>query len=285
MEPIDGLHVAVDGDGPPVVLCGGLGGNWFDWDEVTALLAGSHRVIRIDRPGYGLSEDEPGHPTVRGEAARIRIVLEQLDVGDPVVIVGHSLGGFYAEAFARLYPDLTAGLIWLDASLARSGSRRPPAPRAHRARRIARLIAGTGVARLLGPAVHRAILGPRYPNGMPARTRANAERVFRRAEYLEALLVELAAFDSMADEIIDIRSRSTLRGPRVVVAVQTSPRTWSSARWVAKQSRFAAAMQATFIVLGPAAHHVMIDRAPAVADLIRRLPRTTRGEWHANRHP
>jgi pimeloyl-ACP methyl ester carboxylesterase len=276
MELIHGIHVVVDGTGPPVVLCGGLGGNWFDWDEVADLLvADGHRVIRIDRPGYGLSEPEPGHPTVRGEAARIRMVLYELDVDLPAVLVGHSLGGFYAEAFARLYPAQTTGLIWLDASLAQPEPKgRSRLARIARARRMARLLTALGLPRWLGPVAYRSTLGTRYPGGLPDSTRVVSDRVFRRDEYFEALMVELAACDSLESEIVDIRAHFPLFGPRVVVAVQGLHRTWSSARWVEKQRSFAVAMRAAFVLLGPAAHHVMIDRGPEVAAIIRRLTRS-----------
>lgn len=87
-----GVHVVVDGDGPPVVLYGGLGGNWFDWDEVVRLLSGICLVVRIDRPGYGLSPPSGDRPSARGEADRIAGVLDALRVTTPAVLVGHSLG-------------------------------------------------------------------------------------------------------------------------------------------------------------------------------------------------
>lgn len=68
-EMVAGVHVVVDGEGPPVVLYGGLGGNWFDWDEVVELLSETCLVVRVDRPGYGLS---PRPPSARPPVARRR---------------------------------------------------------------------------------------------------------------------------------------------------------------------------------------------------------------------
>ena len=62
---VAGVHVVVDGEGPPVVLYGGLGGNWFDWDEVVELLSGTCLVVRIDRPGYGFSPPSAEPPSAR----------------------------------------------------------------------------------------------------------------------------------------------------------------------------------------------------------------------------
>lgn len=55
-------------------------------------------------------------PTVRGEAQRIRDVLDTLGLTGPAVVVGHSIAGFYAEGFARLFPDRAAGMLLLDSS-------------------------------------------------------------------------------------------------------------------------------------------------------------------------
>ncbi|WP_328599685.1 alpha/beta hydrolase, partial [Rhodococcus sp. (in: high G+C Gram-positive bacteria)] len=110
------LHVLAEGDGPVVVLCGGLAGNWFDWDDCARHLQSDHTVVRFDRPGFGLSEPTSEVPTVRGEAQRIRDVLDILGLSGPAVVVGHSIAGFYVEGFARLFPDRAAGMLLLDSS-------------------------------------------------------------------------------------------------------------------------------------------------------------------------
>ncbi|MFE1716031.1 alpha/beta fold hydrolase, partial [Streptomyces sp. NPDC058728] len=117
---VDGvpLHVVVEGRGPVCVLSAGLAMAWFDWDPVAALLASAGRtVVRFDRPGHGLSGPARTAPTTAGEAHRIAALLNALDLPGPVTVVGHSLAGFHAEAFARLYPTRTAALVLLDSSV------------------------------------------------------------------------------------------------------------------------------------------------------------------------
>ncbi|WP_234106468.1 alpha/beta fold hydrolase, partial [Streptomyces venezuelae] len=110
-------HVLVDGSGPVCVLSAGLGLSWFDWDPVVPLLARHRTVVRFDRPGHGLSQPAAGPPTAAGEAHRIAAVLDALEVPGPATVVGHSIAGFHAEAFARLHPDRTAALLLVDPSV------------------------------------------------------------------------------------------------------------------------------------------------------------------------
>lgn len=120
-------HVVVEGAGPVVVLSAGLGMSWFDWDPVAALLAPRHTLVRFDRPGHGLSGLAAAAPTAAGEAHRIAGILDALGFAEPVTVVGHSIAGFHAEAFARLYPARTAGLVLVDSSI-EERARPPVAP-------------------------------------------------------------------------------------------------------------------------------------------------------------
>ena len=105
-------------DGPPntpaVVLQSGLGDGRSTWGGIWPQLVSKHRVFAIDRPGYG---DSP--PSARSRdpcqvATELREALREAQVPPPFLLVGHSLGGLYQYAFARLYPQDTAGLLLLD---------------------------------------------------------------------------------------------------------------------------------------------------------------------------
>jgi pimeloyl-ACP methyl ester carboxylesterase len=178
---VDGVphHVRVDGSGPVCVLSPGLGMCWFDWDLVVPLLAPHRTVVRFDRPGLGLSGPTRAWPTLDGEARRIAHVLDALGVDGPVTVAGHSLAGFHAEAFARLFPARTAGLVLLDSSV----EEKPLPRRARTARNAATRACGTilsaaGVPRALGPLLRRtAVRAGRTPSAPtpPAPTRRPPE--------------------------------------------------------------------------------------------------------------
>lgn len=269
---IAGLHVVTDGTGPVVVLCGGLGGNWFDWDGVAALLDSDHTVVRFDRPGHGLSPPSAAALSVRGEVQRIAAVLDAVAAPGPVVIVGHSLGGMYAEAFTRQYPNRTRGLVLLDATVTTHPRRLIPTTwRVWAARGAARVVSATGTQRLLGPPVRRVLNHAIPPDGITPRTRAWVSRIYRERAFLEAALVENASYPTLATELADMRAHLPLRAAVVVAAAHTGRRTpWGSA-WLRRQRAFADVLGARFTVVRPAHHHAMIDQPCQVAALVRIL--------------
>ena len=83
------------GEGPPVVLLHGPGGNATHWARVLGPLAATHRVIAPDLPGQGVSEPvEPDRVLDwLGE------LIERTCAGPPV-LVGNAVGGAIAARFA-----------------------------------------------------------------------------------------------------------------------------------------------------------------------------------------
>jgi len=99
---------------PAVVLQSGLGDGRTTWDRLWPQLTARHRVFALDRPGYG---DSPSSTAPRDPcqvARELHAALQETKVPPPYLLVGHSLGGLYQFAFARLYPDETAGMLLLD---------------------------------------------------------------------------------------------------------------------------------------------------------------------------
>jgi pimeloyl-ACP methyl ester carboxylesterase len=101
----------------PVVLIHGASGNLGDLKLALGdRLAQTRRVVLVDRPGHGWS-DRPGGRTDASPARQAALIAQALDgIGlDRFVLVGHSLGGTVAAAFARAYPERVAGLVLLAA--------------------------------------------------------------------------------------------------------------------------------------------------------------------------
>ena len=95
------------GDGPPVLLLHGAGGNLLQWAGFAPLLTPTHRVVTMDLRGHGRSEDVPW--AWDGALDDVEAVVEHLALGSPAV-VGHSLGGMLAGAWARRHPDCPAAV-------------------------------------------------------------------------------------------------------------------------------------------------------------------------------
>jgi pimeloyl-ACP methyl ester carboxylesterase len=98
--------------GAPIVLLHGAGANLEDMDiALGERLAARHRVILLDRPGFGFSARKAGEGSSPAyQAAVLRLVLDGLGV-DRVILVGHSWGGTLALTFALDYPQRVAGLV------------------------------------------------------------------------------------------------------------------------------------------------------------------------------
>ncbi|GHC66382.1 alpha/beta hydrolase [Streptomyces flavofungini] len=261
---IDGVphHVDVVGDGPVCLLSAGLGLAWREWDPVVALLARTRTVVRFDRPGLGLSGPPRGAPTLAGEAERIGLVLDAVGFGGAAVtVVGHSLAGFHVEAFARLRPGRTAGVVLVDSSVAESA--RGVSGRGVRvaaARVGGALLAAVGVPRAVGPPA-------RWLAGRPAprelRSLYGASRVWR------AGLMEYATYTEVAYELAVLRRRTPLptAAPVTVLAASAS-RTPGSDPWLARQRTLATKLGAAYCALAPAGHLLMRARPREVAEAI-----------------
>jgi CubicO group peptidase (beta-lactamase class C family)/pimeloyl-ACP methyl ester carboxylesterase len=100
---------------PVVVLLTGFGGTIDYWQTVPGALASKSQVIAVNRPGYGRSAVATGdYATTTIED--IQAVVKAIAGNRPVILVGHSLGGLYANLFARLHPDEVAGVVFVDAT-------------------------------------------------------------------------------------------------------------------------------------------------------------------------
>ncbi|MGA4842381.1 alpha/beta fold hydrolase [Streptomyces sp. G45] len=255
---LDGVphHVEVTGDGPVCVLSAGLGLAWFEWDPVVPHLARHRTVVRFDRPGLGLSGPARVPPTLFGEADRIARLLDAVGLGGrPVTVVGHSLAGFHAEAFARLHPGRTAGLVLVDSSVEERPRALPGrAARVRCAGAAAALLGAAGVPRALGPLLRG--------GGVPRRLR----RVYGSSRVWRAALAEYVTYGDAARELALLRERAPL--PAVPVTVLAASRT-GAGRWVGRQRALAGALGADFRVLAPAGHLVMAERPREVAEAVR----------------
>jgi pimeloyl-ACP methyl ester carboxylesterase len=99
------------GAGPPLLLLHGGMGEAFQWAPVLPQLARHHRMIAVDRPGHGLA-DPFDHRGVDLLAVARRFVGDVLDVEgiDRAAIVGSSMGGLWAVAFALAHPERVSRL-------------------------------------------------------------------------------------------------------------------------------------------------------------------------------
>ncbi len=115
------LHVETIGHGAPLVMLHGWGMHGGIWHETAAALAGSFTVHVVDLPGHGLSRVSE---TANGAAAdspfpfappffSLDAVVSELaeQFGEPVQVLGWSLGGIIAQHWALRAPQQVQRLV------------------------------------------------------------------------------------------------------------------------------------------------------------------------------
>jgi pimeloyl-ACP methyl ester carboxylesterase len=118
------ISVRVDGSGDDtVVLIHGFPFAREIWNEQSEVLAAAHRVVALDLRGMGESSVCDGPYLMETLAGDVAGVLDALGV-ERASIVGHSLGGYVALAFARMYVERVARLALVCSRLGADDSAR-----------------------------------------------------------------------------------------------------------------------------------------------------------------
>jgi 2-succinyl-6-hydroxy-2,4-cyclohexadiene-1-carboxylate synthase len=106
------LHIALGGEGPPLVLLHGFTGSVNTWAPLRAWLERSHRVVAIDLPGHGLSSAPvtPERYGLERFADDLVRVLDALAI-ERTALLGYSMGGRAALRFARRHPGRLTALV------------------------------------------------------------------------------------------------------------------------------------------------------------------------------
>jgi pimeloyl-ACP methyl ester carboxylesterase len=105
------------GDGDPVVLVHGLGGQWQNWLENIPRLAETRRVVAIDLPGFGCTPEpeDDEEITITRYGHWVNEVANRLGL-ETVDLVGNSMGGYIAAEVAIQFPARVSRLVLVSAA-------------------------------------------------------------------------------------------------------------------------------------------------------------------------
>jgi pimeloyl-ACP methyl ester carboxylesterase len=102
-----------------MLVHGASHGGWC-WEKVKPLLeANGNRVCAPDLPGMGKDDTPPANVTLADNVEKLSRLLDKMD--EPVVLVGHSLGGITISALAEARRRKLKALVYLCAILPQSG--------------------------------------------------------------------------------------------------------------------------------------------------------------------
>jgi 3-oxoadipate enol-lactonase len=119
IRTVDGRRIGYDdsgGTGTPIVLLHGFPLDRSVWDEQLGALSG-RRVVRVDLRGCGESEPSDGPALMELLAGDVAALLDQLGI-ERAAVVGHSIGGYVALAFFRMFAERVLGLALIASHVA-----------------------------------------------------------------------------------------------------------------------------------------------------------------------
>jgi pimeloyl-ACP methyl ester carboxylesterase len=109
------IHYIEAGTGVPLILIHGLADDASIWDSVIPALSARFRVIALDQIGFGRSDKPLLNYRVSTFVDFLDGFMTELKI-ERAWLIGNSLGGWVAAAFALAHPDRVEGLVLSDAA-------------------------------------------------------------------------------------------------------------------------------------------------------------------------
>lgn len=111
------LGYMLSGEGSPaIVLVSGAGVSVQGWESLYPDIEKLGTVFGWNRFGLQGSDPPPDRQSGTVVIGSLRELLGYADLRPPYVLVAHSLGGLFANLYARLYPDEVAGVLFLEST-------------------------------------------------------------------------------------------------------------------------------------------------------------------------
>ena len=119
---INGHNISVytEGTGEKTLVFlqgGGMPSPILEAKSLFSLLSDDYRIVVIERPGYGFSDEVEGVPALDTILNWEREALSKLEIDGPYILIPHSASGIEAILWAQLYPEEVEAIIGLDMSV------------------------------------------------------------------------------------------------------------------------------------------------------------------------
>ena len=107
------IYYEVTGEGEPLVLSHGFGGNHAIWFQQVPVLAQHYQVITWDSRGFGRSSNKGGKASPAVYAEDLGALLDHLEI-DSAHLIGQSMGGWTVTLFALDNPERARSMVLAD---------------------------------------------------------------------------------------------------------------------------------------------------------------------------
>ena len=113
------LHfIIIPGNGTPILFEAGGGNDATIWKNITqpiSQITGA-AIITYDRPGLGKSSIDSAHTGFENDIRGLETALMKLGYQDKIMLVSHSLGGFYNTVYTARNPKKVKAIVFIDAN-------------------------------------------------------------------------------------------------------------------------------------------------------------------------
>jgi pimeloyl-ACP methyl ester carboxylesterase len=110
------IEVMITGEGQCICILPGMASSMDEWEIVVNGLAKQAKVIVFHRAGCGKSELGEEKKNTNSTVNDLYKLLGNLDIHDPVILVGHSYGGLCVQHFAISHPDYVSAAVLVEAN-------------------------------------------------------------------------------------------------------------------------------------------------------------------------
>ena len=106
-------YVEGPNNGPPILLLPGFTGNWKRYQSILPYLQSRWHIYAIDHRGHGKSGHTPEQYKLENYYQDLQKFLDE-KITEPVVLIGHSLGGVLSIMLASKNNEKIRAMVLLD---------------------------------------------------------------------------------------------------------------------------------------------------------------------------
>lgn len=287
------LHFACVGQGSPtLVFEQGGEGSIANWRRIQAGASAITRACFYDRAGFGFSDPPEAPITAVSVTDDLRTLLRNAEIDGPIVLVGHSIGGFYATMYADRFPEQVTGLVLIEPGFAGQFN---PSSSEQRRREQENMLRGGARLRACAALARQGKLSRDNPEGcfglpsdLTADEAAYVTHMFTQPVWYESVVSQSESYfpSGDLDDSPSWRQEREARRhfgdmPLVVLTAAVAPRedvqddaafAEASERWRNGHKELATrSARGEWIMVPEAEHFIQLDEPAVVLDAIRRV--------------